>query len=161
MTNYARVNLTQQQLRVFNQSDEVIFCCAINSAKNGVGCLQNSGCTPVAMHYVRAAIGAGLPELAVLKGRRPTGELWSHALAERYPERDWILGRILWLCGLEKNINRGGKVDTFRRFIYIHGSPDHEVHTKPSSHGCIRVTPKDMCALFPLLTYPSRVLIES
>lgn len=159
-TNNACISIRQQQLSVFNPFNEMIFRCRINSAKNGVGCVQNSGCTPVGMHYVRAAIGAELPELAVLKGRRPTGELWSSLLAESYPERDWILGRILWLCGLEKNVNRSGKVDTFRRFIYIHGSPEHEVNTTPSSHGCIRVAPKDMGILFSLLAYPSRVLIE-
>ena len=69
-------------------------------------------------------IGAGAPLGAVFVGRRPTGEIWTPELAAAHPGRDWILTRILWLCGEEPGFNRLGEVDTMRRYIYIHGAPD-------------------------------------
>ena len=72
---------------------------------------------------MRAKIGAGQPLGAVFVRRRPTGEVWTQELHERYPGRDWILTRILWLSGCEVGRNRLGEVDTMRRYIYIHGCP--------------------------------------
>src|SRR5690606_15661971 len=95
----------------------------VSTAQVGVGQREGSGCTPLGWHYVRAAIGNGQPAGAVFCGRRPTGEVYSEALAETYPQRDWILTRILWLCGLERGVNRGGDVDSQRRYIYLHGTP--------------------------------------
>ncbi len=159
--NSAIVSISQQLLTVFNERQEALFECAVNTAKNGVGCLLNSGCTPMGMHYVRACIGEGLSPYAVLIGRRPTGEEWSQALMDAYPQRDWILGRILWLCGLESGINRGGQVDTFRRYIYIHGSPAWSSERQPSSHGCVRVASEDMIRVFDYLGYGALVSIQT
>jgi lipoprotein-anchoring transpeptidase ErfK/SrfK len=69
-------------------------------------------------------------------------------LAARFPERDWILTRILWLSGCQPGINRLGNVDTMRRFIYIHGSPDSAVMGAPGSMGCIRMHTADILDLF-------------
>ena len=65
-----------------------------------------------------------------------------------YPRRDWILTRILWLSGLEAGKNRLGQVDTMRRFVYIHSSPDEVEIGKPSSRGCIRMHNRDIMELF-------------
>lgn len=81
-------------------------------------------------------------------GRRPTGEVYSEALAQDHPQRDWILSRILWLSGDEPGFNRGGPVDTLRRLIYIHGTPDSEPVGEARSHGCIRMRNSDLIALF-------------
>lgn len=120
----------------------------VSTALNGPGEQENSGCTPRGRHYVRAMIGVGMPIGTVFRGRRPTGEIFSPELAEKYPDRDWILSRILWLCGLESGKNRGQGVDTFRRFIYIHGTPDTEPMGTPRSHGCIRMRNRDVMDLF-------------
>ena len=85
-------------------------------------------------------------------GRRPTGETYSPELSNQYPNRDWILTRILWLCGEEKGLNRGGNVDTMRRYIYIHGAPDSHAMGVPSSHGCIKMRNKDVVDLFNRVT---------
>lgn len=159
--NSAFVSITQQSMMILNPQQDILFQCRVNTARNGVGCLTDSGCTPLGKHYVRACIGEGLSAYAVLKGRRATGEEWTPALMEANPERDWILGRILWLCGSEPGINRGGSLDTFRRYIYIHGSPQWTDDAKPSSHGCVRVAPEDMLRVFDLLLYGSSVSIES
>jgi lipoprotein-anchoring transpeptidase ErfK/SrfK len=89
-----------------------------------------------------------MPRDTVFVGRRPTGEIFSEELAACYPERDWILTRILWLGGLEPGFNRYGEVDTTWRYIYIHGSPDHRVSESPASHGCIRMRSDDILDLF-------------
>ena len=120
----------------------------VSTARNGPGELRDSGCTPRGHHRVRLKIGAGCPENAVFVGRRPTGEIFDAALAARFPERDWILTRILWLTGCEPGRNRGGAVDTLRRFIYLHGCPDSEPMGVPASHGCIRLRNRDVLALF-------------
>ena len=90
--------------------------------------------------------------------RRPTGETYSPELGRQFPERDWILTRILWLSGCEPGYNRLGKVDTMRRAIYIHGSPDSAEMGKAGSHGCIRMHNRDIVELFDLV--PIRTPVE-
>jgi lipoprotein-anchoring transpeptidase ErfK/SrfK len=123
----------------------------VSTAKNGVGEKSGSFCTPRGEHIVRAKIGAGQPENTVFVRRRPTGEVWSPELHARYPGRDWILTRILWLSGCEPGWNRLGEVDTMRRYIYIHGSPDIAEMGKPGSIGCIRMRNRDIVELFDLV----------
>jgi hypothetical protein len=120
----------------------------VSTAANGAGERRGSGCTPRGRHRVRLKIGAGCPANAVFVGRRPTGELYSSALAAAEPGRDWILARILWLTGTESGRNRGGEVDTLRRYIYIHGCPDVAPMGVPCSHGCIRMRNADLLTLF-------------
>lgn len=132
----------------------------ISTAHRGSGEIVGSGCTPRGWHTIRAKIGAGLPCRAVLVGRRPTGEIYDAGLASRYPGRDWILSRILWLSGLEIGLNRLGNVDTFRRFIYIHGSPDHLIDGRPGSCGCIRMRNADIIELFDQVPAGTRVYID-
>jgi len=132
----------------------------VSTASNGPGEQQKSSCTPRGWHYIRAKIGDGLPACSVLVGRRPTGEIYTSELAARYPQRDWILTRILWLCGLEKGFNRLGSVDTFRRYIYLHGSPDHLIDGRPGSCGCIRMHNDDVIELFEQVETGLQVLIS-
>lgn len=120
----------------------------VSTAKNGTGQCYGSGCTPLGQHRIRLAIGRGCPENTVFVARRPTGEIYGSELATRFPERDWILTRILWLTGLEAGYNRGGQVDTLRRFIYIHGCPDTAPMGEPRSHGCVRMRNRDIVDLF-------------
>jgi L,D-transpeptidase YbiS len=124
---------------------------SISTAKKGLGEKNGSLQTPRGRHIVRARIGAGLPLGAVFVRRRPTGEVWSAALHEQYPGRDWILTRILWLSGCEPGRNRLGDVDTMRRYIYIHGTPDFAEMGKPGSIGCIRMRNHDIIELFDLV----------
>lgn len=124
---------------------------AVSTAKNGLGEKNGSFCTPHGWHIVRAKIGAGQSLGAVFVRRRPTGEVWSPELHAKYPGRDWMLTRILWLSGCEVGKNRLGDVDTMRRMIYIHGAPDSAGMGKPGSHGCIRMRNRDVAELFELV----------
>ncbi|MFT7185036.1 MAG: L,D-transpeptidase YbiS [Pseudohongiellaceae bacterium] len=141
-----KISLNTQILTFSSPLQKIDY--SISTAKNGAGQLSGSGCTPLGAHCIRAKIGAHQAEGAVFVGRRPTGEIYSAALAEAYPERDWILSRILWLSGAEVGINRLGKIDTMRRYIYIHGTPDTEPMGVALSHGCIRMRNKDVIHLF-------------
>ena len=131
----------------------------VSTARNGPGEQRGSGCTPRGWHRIRLKIGANLPVNAVLVGRRPTGEIYGPELAAVYPDRDWILSRILWLTGLESGFNRGGNCDTLRRFIYLHGCPDPAPMSIPLSHGCIRMRNRDVLDLFERVETGTRVLI--
>jgi L,D-transpeptidase YbiS len=121
---------------------------SVSTAKNGPGEKNGSFCTPRGKHIVRAKIGAGQPAGTVFVRRRPTGEVWTPELHARYPGRDWMLTRILWLSGKEPGFNRLGEVDTMRRYIYIHGSPDTAEMGKPGSIGCVRMRNRDIVELF-------------
>ena len=130
----------------------------VSTAKNGLGEVNGSFCTPRGRHIVRAKIGAGQPLGAVFVRRRPTGEIWTPELHAQYPGRDWMLTRILWLSGCESGRNRLGEVDTMRRMIYIHGAPDSAEMGKPGSHGCIRMRNHDVVELFDLV--PAYAAVE-
>ena len=145
---YIEVSLDRQQLAVYDQIGKAILQTAVSTARNGAGEVENSFCTPRGWHKVRAKIGAGVPENTVFRARRPTGEIYTPAMREAEPERDWILTRILWLSGLEPGFNRHGSVDTMRRYIYIHGCPDEDIMGVASSHGCIKMHNKDVIELF-------------
>jgi lipoprotein-anchoring transpeptidase ErfK/SrfK len=131
----------------------------VSTSKYGAGEENGSLKTPRGRHRIRARIGAGYPLGAVFVGRRPTGEIWSEALARAHPERDWILTRILWLSGLEPGCNRFGQVDTMRRYIYIHGMPDSEPCGTPGSIGCIRMRNADIVELFDRVAVGTTVVI--
>jgi lipoprotein-anchoring transpeptidase ErfK/SrfK len=148
LTMLLRISVAQQTLTLFGDAGEVLRSCPVSTAAKGVGERSGSHCTPRGKHLVRAKIGSGLPENAVLVARRPSGEIYSPELAALHPRRDWILTRILWLSGCEPGLNRLGDVDTMRRYIYIHGCPDGEPMGVPLSHGCIRMHNRDVVALF-------------
>jgi lipoprotein-anchoring transpeptidase ErfK/SrfK len=133
---------------------------SVSTSRNGAGELEGSFCTPRGEHIVRAKIGTGQPLNTVFRGRRPTGELWTPDLGERFPGRDWILTRILWLSGCEPGKNRLGDVDTMRRYIYIHGSPDNVPMGKPGSIGCIRMRNRDIVELFDRVPAGTEVSIS-
>jgi L,D-transpeptidase YbiS len=133
---------------------------AISTALNGVGEVQGSGCTPRGLHRIKAKVGAGCAPGTVFVGRRATGEVYSPALAAQHPGRDWILSRILWLTGCEPSVNRGGPVDTLRRYIYLHGCPDGLPMGVPASHGCVRMTNADVIDLFDRVAVGTWVHID-
>jgi L,D-transpeptidase YbiS len=141
------VSLTDQRMEVW-RAGRVTARYAVSTSRHGPGERTGSLCTPRGRHVIRARIGGGLPAGVALVGRRPTGETWSEELAHRHPGRDWILSRILWLCGTEPGRNRHGEVDSMRRYIYIHGTPDAEPMGVPLSHGCIRMRNADVVELF-------------
>jgi len=156
---HIEINIGSQMLTVFNEEQQLMTF-TVATARKGVGEQNGSEQTPRGWHVIRAKIGAEQPVNSVFVGRRPTGEIYSPALAAQAPERDWILTRILWLSGLEPGRNRLGTVDTMRRYIYIHGCPDEEPMGIPTSHGCIKMHNQDVIRLFDTVSVGTRVLIQ-
>jgi lipoprotein-anchoring transpeptidase ErfK/SrfK len=153
------IDISSQRL-VLHVGDRELAEYPVSTAANGPGEQFGSECTPRGRHVIRACIGAGQPLNAVFVGRRPTGEIWHEELGRSAPGRDWILTRILWLSGLQPGYNRLGQVDTMRRFIYIHGTPDEDQVGKPVSHGCVRMRNQDLLSLFDRVTAGTRVTIR-
>jgi lipoprotein-anchoring transpeptidase ErfK/SrfK len=145
-----RIDAAKQELALLD-GKRVVKRYSVSTAKKGLGEQNGSFCTPRGKHIVRAKIGKGLPPGAVFVRRRPTGEVWTPELHAKHPGRDWILTRILWLSGCERGKNRLGDVDTMRRYIYIHGSPDTAEMGRPGSIGCIRMRNADIVELFDLV----------
>ena len=144
------IDAAKQELRLL-EGEQVLRRYMVSTAKNGLGEKNGSFRTPRGRHIVRAKIGAGQPENTVFVRRRPTGEVWSRELHAQFPGRDWMLTRLLWLSGCEPGKNRLGDVDTMRRYIYIHGSPETAEMGKPGSIGCIRMRNRDIVELFDLV----------
>lgn len=150
------IDLAQQQMYVvaLHQTYQ------ISSALKGIGEAENSGKTPRGWHCIAEKIGADAPENSVFVGRIPTGEIYSAGLDEKFPQRDWILTRILWLKGLEQGFNLGEGVDTFNRYIYIHGTPDKNPMGVAQSHGCIRMHNQELIELFEYIPQNTLVYIS-
>lgn len=142
------IYIATQQLELLDDAGQMLRRYAVSTAANGVGEMFGSYCTPRGKHIIRAKIGAGQAENTVFVKRRPTGEIYTPELGAQFPERDWILTRILWLSGQEVGFNRLGVCDTMRRYIYIHGTPDSVRLGIPGSHGCIRMRNADLIELF-------------
>ena len=160
MSLWLHVSVSDQVISCYDHND-IVASYPVCTAKNGVGEQMGSEMTPRGWHYIRAKIGQGQPVNSVLVGRRPTGEVYDDALHDAHPERDWILTRIMWLCGLEPGKNRGGNVDTMRRYIYIHGTPPRRFTERPSSHGCIGMQNEDLLTLFEKVPLFTKILIKA
>ena len=155
------ISVARQLLTVFDDAGKTLREYPISTAKAGVGEISGSYQTPRGRHQIRAKIGSGQPENTVFVRRRPTGEIWTPELLEQFPGRDWILTRILWLSGCEPGRNRLGCVDTMRRYVYIHGSPETAEMGIPGSHGCVRMRNADIVELFDLVPCYSCLLYTS
>jgi L,D-transpeptidase YbiS len=153
------ISIVKQTLKLLDNAGKVKVKYLVSTATNGVGCEKDSGCTPLGQHIIRAKIGAGSAPNTVFVGRRSTGEICTPELMAQFPNRDWILTRILWLSGKEIGKNRLGNVDTMQRYIYIHGTPDSTDMRKVGSHGCIRMRNSDVIALFDLVEVGMPVFI--
>ncbi len=156
---FLHISTQIQQLEIVINS-KITKSYPISTAKNGLGEIKGSECTPRGWHCVRAKIGDGQPLNSVFVGRRPTKEVYHLELAMNFPKRDWILTRILWLDGLESGKNRYGNVHTASRYIYIHGCPDNLINGKPESHGCIRMKNADVFDLFNRICVGTKVFID-
>ena len=148
---HIHISIARQLLTLIDGVGQVIRSYPVSTASRGAGEQYGSFCTPRGKHVIRARIGAGQPVNTVFVERRPTGELYTEDLGRAFPDRDWMLTRILWLSGCEPGRNRLGCVDSMRRFIYIHGSPDTATMGAPGSHGCIRMRNADILQLFDLV----------
>jgi len=149
------VSIKRQEL-VLIRNKRVVKRYRCSTAVTGVGNVMDSGMTPLGWHRVGAKVGGELAMGAVLKDREWTGEIWKEG---EQADNDLILSRILRLEGLEDGNNRGGDVDTWNRYIYIHGTNQVEVLGRPASAGCIRLNSRDVIDLYEQVDEGCCVLI--
>ncbi len=157
-TYHIEISIKEQQLRLYARN-RLVETYAVSTAANGPGELMDSFCTPRGRHAIAEKIGEGVDPNTVFVARQPTGEIYTPALRDQFPDRDWILTRILWLRGLEPGVNQGGKVDTYQRYIYLHGSPDDVAMGTPGSIGCVRMRNSDIISLFEQVEVGDQVTI--
>lgn len=136
------VDALRQELSV-RQDGAEIFRCRVSTGKAGTGCEEGSGRTPTGWHRVAQVIGRGAEPGTRFSSREPTGEVWRGGPVEG----DWITTRIFWLEGLEPGVNKGPGIDTFDRYIYIHGTAREDELGTPGSAGCVRVSNLDAVRL--------------
>lgn len=147
MDKSIQVSISRQQLSLV-EDGQCVQQYWVSTAKKGIGQHEGSEQTPLGQHVVAEKFGGGEPVNSVFVARKATGEIYSPDLSIQYPNRDWILTRILWLRGVEPGFNQGEHLDTYRRMIYIHGSPDSRPMGEPHSHGCITLHSGEMLHVY-------------
>ncbi|WP_024301682.1 L,D-transpeptidase [Pseudogulbenkiania sp. MAI-1] len=154
------VGVKSQSLTFYDGWGLVQHRYSVSTARNGVGELVNSYMTPRGWHRVCEKIGDGAEENTIIFRRQVTPWKYTPALHAQYPDKDWILTRILWLCGMEPGKNQGGDVDSYDRAIYIHGAGEHVAFGTPTSLGCVRMRNPDVVELFQQAELGTDVLID-
>ena len=142
------ISITNQELTL-RDDNGVIKTYKISTSKFGEGSTENSFKTPLGKHEIKKMIGKDVIIGGRFIGRVHTGEVFPiYSDQEIYVKEDVVQSRILWLSGLEDNINKGIGVDSFARYIYIHGTPEEWLLGSKASKGCIRMSNKDVIELF-------------
>ena len=142
------ISITNQEL-ILRDDSGVIKTYKISSSKFGEGSKENSFKTPLGKHEIKKMIGKNVPAGGRFIGRVYTGEIFPiYSDQEIYVKEDVVQSRILWLSGLEENINKGKEIDSFARYIYIHGTPEEWLLGTKASKGCIRMSNQDVIELF-------------
>ncbi len=154
------VRISEQCLYVFNQQGEVIRQFPVSTSRYGIGSENGSFKTPVGRHVIREKIGEDAPINEGFVGRQPRGVLGNLIQQQAELPDDIITTRIMWLGGQEPGLNKGGQVDSYQRYIYIHGTDEEDQIGTPASHGCIRMRNDDVIELFDLVEVGDTVLIE-
>ena len=153
------ISVKEQRLFVITNA-EVSHQYAVSTSKYGIGNEAGSNRTPLGTHRICSKIGAGAPVGMVFRVRRPTGRIARIYTDETDAEEDFVTTRILRLEGLEPGVNRGEGIDSYARFIYIHGTPEEGLIGRPSSHGCIRMKNRDVVELFNIVKEGTLVEIQ-
>ena len=131
----------------------------ISSSKFGIGNKKGSNKTPLGLHKIKEKHGGNIPLNGRLIGRIFYGQIAEIFSDTTTSKTDDITSRVLWLEGLEKRINKGKDIDSYKRYIYIHGTSEEGKIGKPASHGCIRMKNKDVIDLFKEVSIGTFVLI--
>lgn len=146
--NSILVKLSDQTLSLFDDDGETLHVYPVSTSKYGAGCQNGSEKTPLGLHRIKDKIGGAMPVNEVFINRMPHGNLDECIeRGEKLPD-DVITSRIMWLEGMQPGVNQGGYVDSYQRYIYIHGTSDEASIGTPASIGCIRMLNADIVELF-------------
>ncbi|QQZ28059.1 L,D-transpeptidase [Thiothrix subterranea] len=153
------VDATAQTL-ILVENGQAVNEWVISTATSGLGSVKGSQQTPLGVHRVAQKLGDGAPLGAIFKARQNTGRIAQILTgADERSTADNVTTRILWLDGLEPGVNKGGEVDSYERYIYIHGTDEEGRLGNPASHGCIRMRNADVIDLFNRVNEDTLVVI--
>ena len=158
--NSININVTQQQLKLFDEDGNLLQQYPVSTSRYGPGNQNGSEQTPLGLHRIKDKLGGAMPVNEVFIGRVPHGNLEECIKRGVDLPDDIIMSRIMWLEGMEPGRNQGGYVDSYQRYIYIHGTNHEDTIGTPASIGCIRMCNQDVVDLFRLVEVGSEVLIE-
>ena len=158
--NSIKIKVSEQRLSLFDEENNLLHQYLVSTSKYGTGSENGSEKTPLGLHRIKDKLGGAMPVNEVYIGRVPHGNLEECKANNVDLPDDVIMSRILWLEGMEPGKNQGGYVDTYQRYIYIHGTNHEEKIGTPTSIGCIRMCNEDIVELFRLVESGSEVLIE-
>ena len=154
------IDISEQKLYLFceyNDNPKGVKIYPISTSKYGIGNRSGSGKTPLGLHVIKNKIGDKAPIKTIFKARRNTGKI---ATLDIPGAGDLVTTRIMWLKGLEPKINSGRGIDSYKRYIYIHGTAEESKIGRPASHGCIRMYNHEVIELFERVTEGTEVLIK-
>ena len=138
---------------------KIISSYLISTSEYGNGNKSGSNKTPIGLHLIKKKIGDKTPINGRMIGRKFTGQIATIYLDKTKSKTDDITSRILWLSGLEEGKNKGEGIDSFSRYIYIHGTSEEGRLGTPASHGCIRMKNKEVIELYEKIKIGTLVLI--
>ncbi len=141
------------------KNQKIITKYIISSSKYGTGNKQESNKTPLGLHKIKNKYGEKTPDNGIMIGRMFTGKIADIYNDKTKSKTDDITSRILWLEGVESGKNKGAGIDSYERYIYIHGTSEEGLLGTPSSHGCIRMKNKDIINLYKIIEVGTLVLI--
>ena len=146
--------------RMYHYKDgSIIRDFIISGAAKGAGNQSGSNQTPTGLHNICQKIGDDVPLGGILKSKVYTGKVATIYTDSTDVEDDHVTTRIMSLCGEEPGINKGGNVDSFNRYVYIHGTPEEGLLGQPASHGCIRMVNQEVIELYESVEEGTLVLI--
>ncbi len=148
------VDVAAQRLLLM-AGQEVLATWPVSTAAVGVDAREGSGGTPPGVHRIARRIGRDADPGSIFVSREPTGEVWGG----QPDPRDLILGRILTLDGCEEGINHGPGVDSRERYIYLHGTNHEDRLGEACSHGCVRLSQRDILDVFERVAEGDPVVI--
>ena len=155
---YAVVAIEAQRLYLM-QDGRLLKAYPVSTSAFGPGAQEGSNQTPLGLHQIKQKIGENEPEGMIFKARKPTGRMANIIAEPRDVPEDDVTTRIMWLDGMEPGVNQGGKVDSYKRYIYIHGTPEEGLIGRPASHGCVRMLNADVVDVFNKLPEGTLVYI--
>jgi lipoprotein-anchoring transpeptidase ErfK/SrfK len=159
MTYKIDIDISQQRLYL-KQNDDLIKSYPISSSKYGEGSTENSNMTPLGLHVIKEKIGTNVPINTLFISRINTKRTVNIENSRTKTKDDHITSRILWLDGLEEGKNKGKGVDSYSRYIYIHGTHEEGLIGEKASHGCIRMLNNDVIDLYNYVNIGTEVYIS-
>lgn len=159
MTYKIDIDISQQRLYL-KQNDNLIKSYPISSSKYGEGSTENSNMTPLGLHVIKEKIGTNVPINTLFISRINTKRTVNIENSRNKTKDDHITSRILWLDGLEEGKNKGKGVDSYSRYIYIHGTHEEGLIGEKASHGCIRMLNNDVIDLYNYVNIGTKVYIS-